>query len=127
MTAERKRTMLIIGATLIIGIVIGSLASGLWGRRYYGQRHERGRNEMKMDFEQKILKVVDADAQQIIVLEPILKETLAHVDSLQHKTDKEVRILLDSLDNKLKNVLREEQFEKFKKFISKGKNSQRHR
>ncbi len=127
MTAERRRAVITISATLIIGILIGLLASGLWGRKYYGQRKEQSHNEMKMTFEKKLLNVVDANEDQIKILQPILKETFAHIDSLQHETEKEVRILLDSMDTKLKGVLRDDQFKKYKEFSSKGRNSKRHR
>jgi len=126
MTTERKRAIIIISATFVIGLVIGTLTSGLWSRKYYSARNARNKTEIKMDFEKKLFKVVDADEAQVKVLQPIMKATMAHVDSLQTKTDAEVRLLLDSLDVKVKSVLREEQYSKFKKFISRGRDARRH-
>ena len=127
MTTERRRAIVTISATLIIGILIGSLTSGLWGRKYYGQRSQRGRNEMKMDFENRLFKAVDADEAQVKILQPIMAEAMAHVDSLQRKTDNEVRVLLDSLDARMKSVLKDDQYRKFKKFVEKGRDSRKHR
>jgi len=79
-----------------------------------------------MGFERNLFKVIDADDQQIKAIQPIMKATMAQVDSLQNKTDAEVRLLFDSLDLKMKSILREEQYKKFKKFVTKGKDSNRH-
>ena len=126
MTTERKRAIITISATLIIGIAIGTLASGLWTRKHYTERISRGRAEMRRGFERKLFEAVDADQQQIKAIQPIMKATMAQVDSLQSKTDGEVRLLLDCLDLKMKSVLREDQYVKFKNFVSKGRDSNRH-
>jgi K+-sensing histidine kinase KdpD len=125
MTTERRRAIITISATLIIGILIGSLTSGLWGRKYYGQRSQRGRTEVKMNFEKKLLKAIDADDAQVKILQPIMRQTMLNIDSLQHKTDSKVRVLLDSLDVKLKSVLKEEQYLKFKKFVERGRGTRK--
>ena len=65
MTTERKRAIITISATLIIGIAIGTLASGLWTRKHYTERISRGRAEMRRGFERKLFEAVDADQQQI--------------------------------------------------------------
>jgi hypothetical protein len=126
MTTERRRAIITISATLVIGILIGSLTSGLWSRNYYNEKTLRNKTEMRLGFEKKLFKVIDADEQQIKAIQPIMKATMAQVDSIQNKTDGEVRMLLDSLDLKMKSVLHQDQYSKFKKFVSKGRNSNRH-
>lgn len=126
MTTERRRAILTISITLVIGILAGALASGLWGRNHYKHRGDHG-NEKRMDFETKILKIVDADEDQKKVLKPIINKTTARIDSLQSKTDSEVRIVMDSLDVQFRAVLKEEQYDKFKNFTTKIGKGKRHR
>jgi hypothetical protein len=126
MTTERKRAIITISATLIVGIVIGALTFGLWSRYYYAQRGYRSKTETRIGFERKLFEVIDADEQQVKVIQPIMKAAMAQVDSLQSKTDGEVRLLLDSLDLKMKSALREDQYKKFKQFVSKGRGGNRH-
>jgi hypothetical protein len=127
MTTERRRAIITISITLIIGILAGALGSGLWGRNHYRHKGDRGNNEKRMDFESKILKIVDADEVQKKVLKPIINMTTTRIDSLQSKTDREVRIVMDSLDMQFKSVLKEEQYAKFKEFSNKIGGHKKHR
>lgn len=118
MTPERKRALLMIGATLIIGILIGALGVGLWGNqsRRSGKPSARWRQEGKAVFMQRILKEANADSSQAKQMKPLMMETMASIDSLQNETDKKVRAVVDSFEEKLKPILREDQLKKLQEF-----------
>ena len=122
MTPERKRALLMIGATLIIGILIGALGMGLLGKqsRRGGKSSATWRQEGKEVFMQRILKEANADSLQAKQMRPLMMETMASIDSLQRKTDKEVHAVLSSFEERLKPILREDQLKKLQEFHRRG-------
>jgi len=123
MTPERKRALLMIGATLIIGILIGGLGVGLWGNqsRRGGKSSASWRQEGKEVFMQRILKEAEADSLQAKQMKPLMLETMARIDSLQMETDKKVRAVVVSFEEKLTPILREDQLKKLQEFHRKGR------
>lgn len=123
MTPERKRALLMIGATLIIGILIGALGMGLLGKqsRRGGKSSAAWRQEGKEVFMQRILKEANADSLQASQMKPLMMETMASIDSLQKETDKKVHGVLSSFEEKLKPILREDQLKKLQEFHRRGK------
>jgi hypothetical protein len=123
MTPERKRALLMIGATLIIGILIGALGVGLWGNqsRRGGKPSASWRQEGKAVFMQRILKEANADSLQAKQMRPLMMETMASIDSLQKETDKKVHAVVDSFEEKLKPILREDQLKKLHEFHRRAK------
>ena len=123
MTPERKRALLMIGATLIIGILIGALGMGLLGKqsRRGGKSSATWRQEGKEVFMQRILKEANADSLQAKQMRPLMMETMASIDSLQKETDKKVHAVLNSFEEKLKPILREDQLKKLQAFHRRGK------
>ncbi|MEQ1584607.1 MAG: hypothetical protein ABL895_01915 [Cyclobacteriaceae bacterium] len=123
MTPERKRALLMIGATLIIGILIGVLGMGLWSKqsRRGGKSSATWRQEGKEVFMQRIIKEANADSLQAKQMKPLMMETMARIDSLQNETDKNVHAVLGSFEEKLKPILREDQLKKLQEFHRKGR------
>lgn len=123
MTPERKKALLMIGATLIIGILIGALGVGLWGKqsRRGGKSSANWRQEGKEIFMQRIIKEANADSLQAKQMKPLMMETMARIDSLQAVTDKKVHAVVDSFEEKLKPILREDQLKKLQEFHRKGR------
>lgn len=123
MTPERKRALLMIGTTLIIGILIGALSVGLWGNqsRRGGRSSAKWRQEGKEVFMQRIIKEANADSLQAKQMRPLMMETMASIDSLQKETDKKVHAVLNSFEEKLKPILREDQLKKLQAFHRRGK------
>jgi hypothetical protein len=123
MTPERKRALLMIGATLIIGILIGALGMGLWSKqsRRGGKSSAAWRQEGKEVFMQRILKEANADSLQAKQMKPLMLETMASIDSLQKQTDKNVHAVVDSFEEKLKPILREDQLKKLQEFHRRGR------
>ncbi len=130
MTSERKKAILIVILTLLIGIIIGSLATGMMARQHYhGSRNERSNNrsENQMGFLKKIIKVTDADKEQEIAMKPILERTIGLLDSLQENSNQKVQEQMDAMLQKLEPILRKDQLEKLKEFGDKIKSHGSHR
>ena len=118
MTSERKRALLMIGVTLIVGILIGALSVGLWTNqsRRGGKPSASWRVEGKEKFMQRILKEANADSIQARQMKPLMLETMERIDSLQTETDKKVHAVVDDFEENLKTVLREDQLKKLQEF-----------
>jgi hypothetical protein len=122
MTPERKKAIITIIATLIIGILIGALGVGLWNKQSRGGRPTgNSRQHGKEIFIKKILSVIDADSAQAKQLRPFINETIAQIDSLQSHTDKEMKKLIDSFERKAQPLLTEKQMQQLKEFHRRGK------
>ena len=124
MTTEKRRALLMMGATFVIGIVIGVLATGIFARQFYhsrgGHRPEgkdmrEGRHGSMTD---RIFKTVNADSAQRELMKPIVYQTMTRIDSLEEKSYKEAHVEMDSLKIKLRPILRTEQMEQLEKFLS---------
>jgi hypothetical protein len=131
MTSERQKALLIMAVTLVIGIIIGSLATGMFARQFYhgrgghrtdGREISEGRRGNLVD---RIYKTVKADSGQRLLMKPIIDQTMARIDNLQARSRAEARVVLDSLKIKLRPILRTEQVGQLEEFLSfKGKPSQ---
>ena|SRR5260221_9569350 len=124
MTAERKRALLTMGATFVVGVVIGALATGLFARQFYhGRGGSRGeRKEMREGrrgtLTDKIFKIVKADSNQQKVMKPIIDQTMSRLDDVEEKSNRDAYAELDSLKAKLRPILAAEQMERLEKFLS---------
>jgi hypothetical protein len=129
MTTERKKALLFMSATFVIGIMIGILLTGMFARRYYHNRDEMRGGKVEMNrghrgnFVSKIIHVVKADSAQAKQIKPIVEETMSEIDRLQEQGDRNARAAMDSMKVKLTPVLRPEQLEDLEKFISRKKPS----
>ncbi len=127
MTSERKKAIVVISATLIVGILIGVLTTGMFARHHY---HSSGRDlgkehrGMRNGFAERIYRITQADSSQKKQMQPIVEQTMASIDTLQQKTDGEVKALLDSMIINLKPLLKADQISKLETFSkNKGENS----
>jgi hypothetical protein len=123
MTPERKRAVLLIIITLIIGILIGALGVGLMGKqsRRGGRPSASWRQEGKELFMQRILKEANADSSQAKLMRPLMLETMARIDSLQKETDRNVHAVVDTFEENLKPILREDQLQRLREFHRRGR------
>ncbi|MFM8743143.1 MAG: hypothetical protein ACKODM_07455, partial [Cytophagales bacterium] len=67
MTTERKRSILVISITFLLGIAIGVLSTGLMARKHYRGRYDSNseqRVKQKDGFIKKLFRVMDANEQQ---------------------------------------------------------------
>lgn len=130
MTSERKRAILIVILTLLVGIIIGSLATGMMARQHYnGSRNElrNNRSENQMGFLKKIITVTDADKEQETTMKPILERTIGRLDSLQENSSRKAQEQMDAMLLELEPILRKDQLEKLKEFGERIKSHGRHR
>ena len=123
MTAERRKALLMMGATFVIGIIIGVLATGILARQFYHGRGGRGdRNEMhdgkRGTLTDKIFKVVKADSNQRKLMKPIIDQTISRLDEVEEESNQYAYAQIDSLKIKLRPLLNPRQAEKLDKFLS---------
>jgi hypothetical protein len=121
MTTERKKALLLMGATLIIGILIGAIGTGLVGRELRRHPGERDKDHFRKTFTERIIKAVEADPAQAEKMKPIILETTQKIDALQKNTQEQVYALVDSSEVKMKSILSEEQMKKLKEFHRRGR------
>lgn len=124
MTPERRRALLTMGATFVIGLIIGALATGIFARQFYhGREGKRGggkemREGRRGTLTDKIFKVVKADSSQRKLIKPIIDQTIVRLDDIEDKSNNDAYAQLDSLKVRLKPILASEQMEKLEKFLS---------
>ena len=121
MTTERRRTLLLLVATFIMGILIGALAASLISKEI-ARRPGGWRKEGKEAFVQKILSVVEADSAQAKKIRPHILETIARIDTLQKQTGSQVETWVDSLEIKLQPFISEKQINQLREFHRRGRN-----
>ena len=109
------------GATLIIGILIGALGTGLIGRELRKHPSQHARENLKKSFTERIIKAVDADPAQAEKMKPLILETTQKIDSLQKKSQEQVYGLIDSFESKVEPILSAEQMKKLQEFHRKGR------
>ena len=118
MTAGRKKAILYLVLTLILGILIGAMVPGFFGRF---RRNERTRDRTGGGLTHIIYRVVKPDSSQSAKIRPILDQTSARIDILQNGCNQEVKNLMDSLRTQLQPMLKAEQLTKLEEFLNKGK------
>lgn len=124
MTGERRKALLMMGATFVMGLIIGALTTGLLARQFYhGRGGFRGeRREMKEGrrgtLTDKIFKIVKADSGQKKLMRPIIDQTIARLDEVEEKSNQDAYAQLDSLKAKLGSILAKDQMEGLGKFLS---------
>jgi hypothetical protein len=134
MTADRKKALLFLALTLVIGILIGALVPGFFGRmrregsRERGRQEQReGRPERRAGFQKMIYKVTGADSAQIKVMQPVLDETSAKIEVLEKASNQRMMGIMDTMKIKLQPLLKEDQMKKLEEFSQKARARRRGR
>jgi len=128
MTAERRKAILFLSITLVIGILIGTMVPGFIGkvnsregRRGGGEHEEHGHDKEKKEwFIRSIYKAVHPDDEQEKKLEPILKEASRQIEALEEHSNEQLGVIIDSVKIKITPLLTEKQKKKLDEFVSKG-------
>jgi hypothetical protein len=129
MTTERKRSILVISITFLLGIAIGVLSTGLMARKHYRGRHDSNneqRVKQKDGFIKKLFRVMDANEQQQVALKPLIEVYVHRIDSLQEIQQMDTRALVQELQEKIKPQITAEQYQKLKNFNDKIVSRSRH-
>ena len=120
MTSERKKAIVIIVATLVVGILIGAFGTSILARQHYRGGKKQADKEYRgkrQGFAQNVYRITKADDDQIKQMQPVIDETSTKIDTLQNQTEQQVAVLLDSMNQQLKPFLKAEQFERLDKFL----------
>ncbi len=130
MNSERKKAVLTLTGTLIIGIFLGLLVPGLFhkvrergGDHRGGGRGDRGREpENKKEwFTETIYRIIQPDSSQAKKIKPVTQWASNQIDSLEASSNHGLAAVLDSVKKQLKPVITEEQFKRLDEFDNKAK------
>jgi hypothetical protein len=135
MNTERKKAILTLTGTLLIGILLGILVPGIVRKVRKEGDHARGnRGGRKMEVENKkewftgaIYKIVQPDSNQIRKIKPIAEWASTQIDSIEASSNAGLATVLDSVKKQLKPIITEKQFKRLEEFDSKAKGHWRDR
>ena len=119
MTNERKKAVLYLVITLVLGILIGTLVPGFFGR--FRDRGGRMRDQRGGGLTHIISRVVKPDSAQAARIKPIVAQTASRIEVLQIGCNQEVKSVMDSLRLQLQPILTKNQLNEFDEFLTKGK------
>lgn len=125
MTSERRKSILILSATLIVGILIGLLVPGFFHKYQGGRQHGRGGrdvgNERKKEwFASTIYRVVKPDSAQAKQIKPITEWASQQIEAIEVSSNSQMSAVLDSVKVQLKPILTEEQQQRLVEFHEKA-------
>jgi hypothetical protein len=116
MTTRSKTTFIILG-TLIIGMVIGALASGMWRQK----RIEKfDRMQPRRQFIETIENIIKPDDVQRKAIEKVLEKHFEHVAKIRERHEQEMMASFDSLKQELDSLLTEEQVKRLEENLKKS-------
>ena len=124
MTSERRKSILILCATLLVGILVGLLVPGFF-HKYEGRRHGRGGREMSNEgkkewFAGTIYRVVKPDSAQAKQIKPITDWAAQQIEAIEVSSNSQMSAVLDSVKAQLKPILTEEQQQRLVEFHEKA-------
>ena len=125
MTSERRKSILILCATLIVGILIGLLVPGFFHKYQGGRQHGRGGRDISNDrkkewFESTIYRVVKPDSVQAKQIKPIADWASQQIEAVENSSNSQMSAILDSVKVQLKPILTEEQQQRLVEFHKKA-------
>jgi len=125
MTSERRKSILILCSTLIVGILIGLLVPGFFHKYQGGRHHGRGGrdvgNERKKEwFASTIFRIVNPDSAQLKQIKPITEWASQHIEAIEVSSNSQMSAVLDSVKAQLKPILTDEQQQRLIEFHAKA-------
>jgi hypothetical protein len=125
MTSERRKSILILAMTLVVGILIGLLVPGFihkWENRGSYDNKEREQNpNRKREFVGLMNRVLQPDSMQAKQMQPILAWAAIEIDSVGSQANQRMGSIFDSLKIQLKPILTAEQQERLDQFDANAK------
>jgi hypothetical protein len=124
MTSERRKAILILTATLVVGILIGLLVPGFF-HKYDGRRHGRGGRDISPErkkewFANTIYKIVQPDSVQVKQIKPISEWASQQIEAIEVSSNSQMSAVLDSVKSQLKPILTDEQQQRLVEFHEKA-------
>ncbi len=113
----KTMTTLIILCTLVIGVVIGALGSGMW-------RQKRESKFERMMPRQRFLgameRIIDPTDTQREAIDKILKKRSEQITAVNEEHQNQIFTIYDSLQSELSSVLTKEQLNRLEDRLAKG-------
>ena len=126
MTTERRKAIITLTATLIIGVLLGMLMPGFVNKLI--DRDHPGRGGRNHDAEHKkewfvgtIYRIVKPDSAQAKQIKPITEWASGRIDFIEQSSNQHLAAILDSMKIQLKPLITEEQFKRFSEFDNKAR------
>lgn len=121
MTKERIKSISILAATLLFGILLGLMVPGFIHklnnhRDGRGTRMERPMAAKGDWFVKTLYRVVKPDSTQREKIKPVADWAAARMDSLEQSMNSEAAAILDSAKAQLRPILNDEQWARLEKF-----------
>ena len=126
MTNERKKALLFLSATLIVGILIGLLVPGIFhkyrsGHQHGRRGHGRGPDDKTQWFAGTIYRVVKPDSVQSNQIKPITEWASRQIEAVEANSNARLSSIMDSVRIQLKPILTEEQLQRLDEFGARAK------
>lgn len=129
MTPERRKAIIFLSITFILGVLIGTMIPGLYGRMRHGgfrqgnhmERRDGKPTDRKTRFEHMMFKVIKPDSAQAKELRQILAETSGKIEVLQSKSNTRMSEIMDSMKVRIQPILTEEQRKRFDEFSERAR------
>ena len=130
MTAYRKKAILFLTITFVLGLLIGALLPGFfWHMRHRGEGREGNRIERrgqrsenhKSRFEHMMFRVIKPDSAQAKELRQIFGETSEKIELLQSRSNSRMTEIMDSMKMKVNPILTDEQKKRFEEFSARAR------
>jgi hypothetical protein len=128
MTSERRKSIIILTVTLLVGILLGILVPGFidkWERhgKHEDREHEEHDERKKEWFAGTLNKIIKPDKAQAAKIKPIAEWAAVEIDSLENRANHRMTVILDSVKIQLKPILTPDQQHRLDKFDAKAKKS----
>ena len=133
MTTDRKKAILYLSITFIIGVFIGSLIPAFYGRFRHrdgkdvhdGKEMRGGRDNKQFGNKQEwltktIIRIVKPDSAQVKEIRPLTAQAAAQLGELEKGSNERMSGIMDSLKSKLRPILNDEQNKNLEEFSSKA-------
>ncbi|MBS1976310.1 MAG: hypothetical protein JST46_03000 [Bacteroidetes bacterium] len=130
MTADRKKAILFLSITFVLGLLIGALLPGFfWHMRHGAEGREGNRMERrgqrpenhKTRFEHMMFRVIKPDSAQAKELRQIFDETSGKIEVLQSGSNTRMTEIMDSMKMKVNPILTDEQKKRFEEFSARAR------
>jgi len=135
MTSERKRSIIILGITMLLGIFIGLLVPGFVHKVDARRNHTaQGPNDHDRDSEHRrkwfvgtVNRIIQPDSAQAHQIKPIAEWASLQIDSIENSANHQMSVLLDSVRSRLQPIVTDEQMKRLEEFDNRAKSSWRGR
>ncbi len=114
MTSERKKSIFILSATLVAGILLGLLIPGFFDK--WERRGKAGDRLGARDFDHKrewfggtMNRILQPDSLQARQIRPVIEWAAVEIDSLEALANQRMTVILDSVKIQLKPILTPDQ------------------